>query len=120
MDETTTTAMSDWPEDVQKTADVIGMIVKSKHAEHERAYQAGRYSEPVPLEDIHFGVDNFEPCLNIMQGIAPYQDWKKTAESMLGTLSWKYGEIESSHRQYRLVKSGLLYRHIKQELSRKQ
>ena len=112
MNETTTTTMSDWPEDVQEFAKVIIDIVKHKHAKYQQDCEEDRALEPIPLENIHFGIADFENFCNIMQGIAPYQHWKKTAQNMLGSLSWTYREIQTSHGCYRLTKHGLLYRHI--------
>ena len=126
MNETTTTTMSDWPEDVQEFAMVIIEIVKAKHKEYERQHEEYERqheeldASPVPLEKIHFGIANFENFCNVMQGIAPYQDWKKTAQNMLGSLLWTYREIESFRGCYHLTKHGILYRHIKEELARTQ
>ena len=114
MNETTTTTMSDWPEDVHDFAMVIIEIVKAKHKEYERQHEELDAS-PVPLEKIHFGIADFENFCNVVQGIAPYQNWKKTAQKMLGSLSWTYREIEPSHGSYRLSKEGRLYEDLAQK-----
>ena len=119
MNETTTTTMSDWPEDVHDFAMVIIEIVKAKHKEYERQHEELDAS-PIPLEKIPFGIADFENFCNVMQGLVPYQHWEKTAQSMLGSLSWTYREIKSFRGCYHLIKHGLLYRQIKEELARTQ
>lgn len=112
-----TAIFSDLPESEQKFAEVIINVVTSKHAVHEKDYQDGRQSECVPLENIHFGPDDFKGSPHVMQGIKPYQEVGKTVKQMLGSLLWTYREIEMSHGFYRLTKHGHLYRHLKEKLA---
>ena len=115
----TITSLCDLPQNEREAANVIIEIIKGKHAKHEKDTQEQKYSKSVPLEKIHFGIDDFEDFCNVMQGIAPYQDWKKTARSMFGSLSGSYRQIEPSRGCYRLTKQGFLYREIKAELALK-
>lgn len=111
----TITSLSDLPQNEREFADVIIEIVENKHKKYERDFQEDKI-EHVPLENIHFGIADFEDFCNIMQGIAPYQDWKKTAQDMLGSLLWTYREIEPSRGSYRLSEKGRLYEQLAQKL----
>ena len=118
MNETITT-LSDLPKDEHDVAKVIIKVIKGKYEQDKRKYQEGKVSELVPLENIRFGIADLEGFLNIMQGIAPYQPWEKTAQQMLGTLSWTYGEIERySEGVYNLTKHGYLYKYLTEKLAR--
>ena len=112
MNETTT--MSDLSEDEQKFADVIFKIIESKYRKYEREHEESGYT-PVPLENIHFGPDDFKDFPHIMQGIKPYQEVEKTVEQMLGLLFGK-SEIERSRGLLRLTKYGLLHKHLTKKL----
>ena len=114
MNETTTTR-SDLSEHEQLFGDVIIEIVKGKHKGYERDRE--KLGEDIPLENIHFGIEDFKACPDKMRGIRRDMEPESTAKWMLWSLCNR-NEIKSDNPgRYRLTKHGFLYKRLTEKLA---
>ncbi len=121
MNNTFTKTLSDLPEYEQEFAKAIIDIVESRHKMYVR--DRNNLGEDIPLENIHFGVENFENNIGIpiLQEIAKRRGnhsgkLEGTARHMLGVYC-RIGEIEPDQGSYTLTKHGELYKRLGKKLA---
>ena len=111
-----TTTLTEFSDDEDVFAEVICEIITGKYKIYEREHRELQASR-VPLEDISIQPKDFENFVHIMQGIEPLQRPDSTVRSMLRTF-WEKGELISAEGRdaYRLSKTGVLYKDLKEIL----
>ena len=125
MNDTLTRTLSDLPKYEQDFAKAITGYVDAKYKEYKRQ-EVDLQASPVPLENIHFGPDDFKNFYHILQEIAKMQgnprwqsdgEWKPTASRMLG-LYCDIDEIKPDRGSYVLTKHGCIYKRLTKKLAR--
>ena len=111
-----TTTLTEFSDDDDVFAEVIYEIVESKHKKYERQHRESGASR-VPLENISIMLKDFEDFVHVMRGIRPLQLPDSTAREMLNAF-WEKGELIPAEQRdaYRLSKTGVLYKDLKEIL----